>query len=883
MVLLGSETGGRQAATMTSDSLWMVLSSGAERGPVSFEKLCAAAAAGKLRPDHQVRLASEPAWRRADSVPGLFAAKSGEPEGIAKRVGGLQNIVGQSLGKAVAASRDALQSATAASAALLDRKPGSGAPPPPPPPAPPQGGGPHAAGSASSSQFDAIVAEVFMEHLAPALREAASVSVHPRHAQRKFDGARSYAPLQPGEILLVICDSTFFGDGTAGSVLTSRGLRWRHGEGTSGRLDYVSIGSPAAITSRSAGSAAVLTIAGQPTLDIPCAGIDGPAVQALARFVARAVAIHQGSDPAAALPRAQACIARGDVAAAVEAWEAAWQANPTASRAILDAARASLAGLADRGPVEKLVERISAFADDRERHWIVAGAGCPPDGWSVEDVVTRYAAGEIMADDRIRHASESVAEPAREFAPLRELPARFFRESSDRVDAGQLAECRAAFLAAVPVEEVRFFGPIGVPADDASAAIVHLGLTADAVFLVAAQPFGDPVVQRTALADLAWECKAVDTGHELSLVTPERSVSLTLPATPASAHLIATADDAFLGVAEALIEEKRRGPAKRLLGQISNPEAGGERLTSCQEKVAAIQEVLAAYEGGHPQHIDRAMGGLRLDQDGLEFSCLEPGESTFIRIPWEQVIDIGSPQRGAAPNDIRQRFFTAGNMLSMGATIAASCIIPGGAIIARSFGQAVGGGADQGPPLNRLTVAAMIDGTSYRMQFDVFGGSVAEMSQKAKAFWSKAMPMKPRFFKAAAGAALPARPVADPETKQLLTDIRNMLVTLTELMQIEMLGDRLVESGRVDEDALRRARDTVRGRIVTRSANLFRAPAPPPAPAGAIVIACPSCGRKIRLPKPGIIACPSCGTKARVSQELFDQSLQKVSSGKASS
>jgi hypothetical protein len=171
--------------------------------------------------------------------------------------------------------------------------------------------------------------------------------------------------------------------------------------------------------------------------------------------------------------------------------------------------------------------------------------------------------------------------------------------------------------------------------------------------------------------------------------------------------------------------------------------------------------------------------------------------------------------------------------------------------------------------MNRLTAVTSLSGTPYKIYFDVVGESVAEMTQKAKSFWSRTARMKSRFLKPGASAA-PARPAegGDAEVKALLREIRDSLQMVLKVLSLDVAAARRREPGVLAAAQLEALRRSLGHQLASRL-GLPVAAAVASRPPEAIIIACPKCGARIRAGRPGVIKCPGCATLARLGPNLF--------------
>jgi hypothetical protein len=170
--------------------------------------------------------------------------------------------------------------------------------------------------------------------------------------------------------------------------------------------------------------------------------------------------------------------------------------------------------------------------------------------------------------------------------------------------------------------------------------------------------------------------------------------------------------------------------------------------------------------------------------------------------------------------------------------------------------------------MNRLTAVTSLSGTPYKIYFDVVGETVAEMTKKAKSFWSRTARMKSRFLKPGA-ATTPARPAdgGDAEVKALLREIRDSLQMVLKVLSLDVAAARRREPGVLAAAQLEALRRSLGHQLASRL-GLPVAAAVASRPPEAIIIACPKCGARIRAGRPGVIKCPGCATLARLGPNL---------------
>lgn len=802
---------------------WFVRRGGMEDGPHSAVVLKQLARDGLLGVSDEIRRHDRPDWVRAGSVRGLFVSP---PPLVPGAVRG-------------------------ASAATPPPQPAASAPVP------------------AIAEKKAAIAELYRDSFEARFAGDPAVLRHETLTPKKREGIATYAGLGGGESILCAVDSTIFGVATEGFTLTDRAIAWSFPDGNRGRVTYDSIPAHSVHIEVRPGSPQRLCFGvGGARWQIPCKSLRQPAAVALADFVAAAARVAQGLRPEEALPRARELVAAGDPAAAVALWEAVLNDDVLQFPAILaDVARARSAS--DDAMLVGFHDRLTARASDREAGWLLPRLGDRPEEVAAGELEERWQSGTLRRESRLRHVSDAEWTTAGQIPTLQGRRTVYVSDTGPFDEEQFLASVRAVAAEGLGFDELLVFGPTSAKVDDASGKpILHVGLTAGEVIL-AWRPSGDAaVVERAPAVSIVWKVSDANGMRQIEIATAKRSVTFTLPPGAGTSHFIRVASNLFLQAAAESATKDRRSEAWRLLDRVVATDVTRQQVEQLRERVRADEEVLCVYEGGHPDHVDACLGTLRLDAEGFEFMSIAPESQVFFRVPYERVVDFPAPQRGALPADIQKSLLGSDSLLSAGLGVAAACVIPGGAMLVRSLSSTMGGDRTSGPPMNRLTAVTSMAGTAYKIYFDVVGESVAEMSQKAKTFWSRTARMKSRFFKPGSAGTTRTAETGDAEVKVLLREIRDSLQMVLKVLSLDVAAARRRGAAVLVEGQLEALRESLTHQLAERLGLPAGAEAVARAP-DAIVIACPACGTRIRAGRPGVIKCPACETLARLGPQLF--------------
>jgi len=719
----------------------------------------------------------------------------------------------------------------------------------------------------------AAVTDLFRSSFEPQCVGEAAFLRNESLTPKKREGIATYACLGGDENILFAVDATIFGVATEGFTVTDEALAWLFPDGNRGRVTYGAIAAHSVhLDCRPGGPQRLCFAAGSAKHQVPCKSLKQPSAAALADFVAAAARIAQGLRPDKALPRAQALVAAGDSAAAIALWQALLDDDALQFRAILEDVTKSLAGRSHDEPLAGFQNQLATRANDRESGWLLPRVGDRPEHVTSTELEERWRAGTLRRESRLRHLSDGNWTTAGQ-VPVLQSQRTVYVSDTGPFDEEQFLACvRGVSAEGLGFDELLVFGPTAAKIEDAAGRpILHLGLTSSELILAWMPHGASAVVERSPAVSIVWKLVEASGARQVEIATAKRSATFTLPPGAGTNHLLRVSSELFLHAAEQSLAQERRTEAARLLERVAVTDANRQQAEQLRARVQADEELLCVYEGGHPDHVDASLGTLRLDSDGFEFMSIAPESQVFFRVPYERVIDFPAPQRGAMPSEMQKSLFGPNSLVSAGLGVAAACVIPGGALLVRSLSSNMAGDRSAGPPINRLTAVTSLSGTAYKIYFDAVGETVAEMSQKAKSFWSRTARMKARFLKPAAGVAAPrVSDAGDPEVKALLREIRDSLQMVLQLMSLDMAAARPQE-GLLAGAQLEVLRKSLGAQLASRlglPAAAARA-APVSQRTQAIVIACPACAARIRAANPGVIKCPSCLTLARLGPALF--------------
>lgn len=818
---------------------WFIRRGSSEEGPHSSASLKQLAREGKVRPNDQIRRQDRTDWVRAGDVRELFAVPP-PPAEAAKPMNPPPEAPG----------------------GLPAQKPSGIGPPPLPPTASTSG--------ASCAGKESAVAELYRGSFESRFIGDPAVLRHEALTPKKLEGIATYANLGSGESILFAVDSTIFGVATEGFTFSDRAVAWAFPDGNHGRIAYDSIPAYSVQVETRPGTPQRLVFGASSKHQVLCKSLKQQSVVALAEFLAAAARVTQGLRPEEALPKARELAAANDTAAAVALWKAVLNDDVSQFPAILADVAQCRTGRAKDALLAAFHADLEARASNKEAGWLLPRAGDRPEEITAEELESRWRSGLMRPESRVRHVSDGQWTTAGK-VPVLERQRTVYVSDTGSFDEDQFLACvRGMAAEGLGFDELLVFGPTSAKVDDASGKpILHAGLTTGELVLAWLPTGGAAVVERSPAIGIVWKSSEANGVRQIEVATARRSATLTLPPSAGTGHFIRVASDVFLRAAEESLKQERRTEAVRLLDRVVPTDATSRHVEDLRSRARADEEVLCVYDGGHPDHVDACLGTLRLDGEGFEFMSIAPESQVFFRVPYEKVVDFAAPQRGALPADLQKSLLGPNSLLSAGLGVAAACVIPGGALLVRSLSGSMGGDRSAGQPINRLTAVVSLAGTPYKIYFDVVGASVAEMSQKAKTFWSRTARMKSRFLKPG-NAQTPARApdAADAEVKALLREIRDSLQLLIKVVSLDLATARPREPGvlaAVQLEALRRSL----GQELPRRLGLPAVETAGTRRAESIVIACPKCGSRIRASRPGVIKCGACETLARLGPNLF--------------
>lgn len=828
---------------------WFIRRRGGEEGPHPSSAVKQFVRDGSLQPQDELRREDREDWVKAGTVRGLFGPPSPPPAA-----------------PLVTATIPPAEETLVSSASSLPQLP-----PPLPPPLDVR---------SAKAEKSAAVTDLYRGSFESRLGGDAAVLRSETLSPKKCEGIATYASLGGGETILFAVDSTIFGVATEGFAVTDRALAWFFPDGNRGRVKFDSIAAHSVHLDERPGSPQRLCFAaGAAMYQVPCKWLKQSAATACVEFVAAAARVEQGLRPDEALPRAKDLVEGGDTAAAITLWGAVLADDLLQFPSILSDVTKAQSDQPNNGPLTAFHEQLAARASDRVTGWLLPRVGDRPEQVTSSDLEERWRSGTLLRESKLRHVADANWTTAGQL-PMLQSQRTVYVSDTGPFDADQFPACvRAVAAEGFGFDDLLVFGPTAAKIEDASGKpILHVGMTANDLLFAWMPAGGTAVVERSPAISIVWKLSEANGARQVEIVTVKRSAKFTLPPGAGTNHLLSLSSELFLHGAEQSLVQERRTEAARLLDRVVATDATRQQVDQLRERTRADEEVLCVYEGGHPDHVDACVGTLRLDGDGFEFMSIAPESQVFFRVPYERVVDFPAPQRGALPADIQKSLLGPNSLLSAGLGVAAACVIPGGALLVRSLSGSMGGDRSAGPPMNRLTAVTSLSGTAYKIYFDVVGETVAEMTQKAKTFWSRTARMKSRFFKPGSSAA-PSRAsdVGDAEVKALLREIRDSLQMVLQVLSLDLASVRRREPAVLAAAQLKALRQSLGTQLAARLGLAVEASTPVLRPPEAIVIACPKCGARIRAGRPGVIRCPSCDSLARLGPNLF--ALRAVAPG----
>jgi hypothetical protein len=813
---------------------WFIRRGVAEEGPHSSAALKELASSGRLSPADEIRREDRQDWVSAGRVRGLFTLVAPHPSGEANRPPQLSEVPPRVDGES---------------------------PPPLPAVANPQ---------TSRADVSAAIAELYRDSYESQFAGDTAVLRDETLTPKKREGIATYAGLGGGENILFAVDTTLFSVATEGFAVTDCAIAWLFPDGNRGRVKYDTIPAQSVYADSRPGTPQRIRFGTGAGYQVPCKSLKASSAAALADFLAAAARVSQGLRPDEALPRAQAMAKTGDCSAAVALWQALLADDVLQFPAIMVDVAGVRVKRGNDAALAAFFAELESRADDRDAGWLLPRVGDRPEELRVADLESRWRSGVLRRESRVRHVADGQWTTAGQVPAIQEQRTVYVSDTGTFDEEQFLACVRGVAANGFGFDELFVFGPTSAKIDDAvGKPILHVGLTDGELVLAWKPTDAAAAIERALVVGVVWKVVEQNGALQIEVATAKRSATFTLPPGFGTSHFIQVANDLFLKAAEESVAQDRRTEASRLLDRVVVTDASRLRVEQLRERVRADEEVLCVYEGGHPEHVDACVGTLRLDGEGFEFMSIAPESQVFFRVPYERVVDFAAPQRGAPPAELQKSLLGPNSLLSAGLGVAAACVIPGGAMLVRSLSSGMGGDRAAGPPMNRLTAVTSLSGTPYKIYFDVVGETVAEMTKKAKSFWSRTARMKSRFVKPGAAAAH-ARPVdgGDAEVKALLREIRDSLQMVLKVLTLDVAAARRREPGVLAAAQLEVLRRSL-GHQLPGRLGLPAAIVSSPRPPEAIIIACPKCGARIRAGRPGVIKCPACATFARLGPNLF--------------
>jgi hypothetical protein len=688
---------------------------------------------------------------------------------------------------------------------------------------------------------------------------------------KKLANARASFAIPTSERVIVLVDCTVFGSAKDGVAFGESGLYWKNMLELPLACRWNDL-AQATLKSPSEDVDVSIQLASGKLLAINFTGssfknghklIDD--LRALAAEYAR------GVHPLVALPAAEAEIERGEFDAALTKLREIAEADSCWSRRVLKAGERLCERWSDPDALAWFQE-FKARVEDRSATWFVQSQRdhrrkqIGP--LSYDDLCRLWREGDIHPNDELKHFGDEGWQPVMRAEPLRDVTRVGFPELGLPIPK-QFRRCR---------EELRTQGVFDAPtvffastltlSANKDEPVIHLAFSDRELFLIESASKTSTVVQRCEWEAADWQLTPVKSGsdqYQLRVTIDSQSSELLLAAGTGLEMLRTRIRAIFRERADDCVKERRFFTAEKLLRQLGDEPLPPE-LQSVLDKIGVVTQVIAMYDGGHPEFTEKLLGALRFDSQGLEFTPLMGGSPMYVRLPYESIVDIQPPQRGQLPAEMAGQLSSKrrqGMWLKTGLQVAA-CGIPGGALLVGGLMAASNSsGTASGPPMNRICVVAVIQGTPFRMYFDAIAGTAEELNQEAQQFWNKSAQVRNRFKQtASSGGGVPTAELA--EQRKLLHEIRDMLVRVLGMQHLTTL-QQLLDAGTLTLDEFQKQKTAILSdvwkpesipefRTHTRTAT---------SSATVVIVGCPKCDTKLRS-KPGIAQCPKCSTKLRV-------------------
>ncbi len=590
-----------------------------------------------------------------------------------------------------------------------------------------------------------------------------------------------------------------------------------------------------------------------------------------------AAAFSRGCHPLVAFPGAEADIERGEFDSAlaklrgIVEFDSCW-----VSRVVTAGER-----LCEQWPdpaAAKWLEEVKAKVVDRGASWFVRSCRdqkvIGPLGG--DELCRLWSEGDIHSNDQGKHFGDDHWQPIGHADPLRAVARVGFPELG-LLEPDQFLRCRETLRAEGVLDApTTFFSNTLTRSTSADKPVIHLAFSDREVFLIESAKPSSTNLQRCEWEAADWQLTQPKPGsdqYQLSLTIDSQSSELLIASGEGINALRTRIRDVFLQRAAESMKQKRFYTAEKLLRQLGEEPPSSE-LQQVLNEIGVVTQVIAMYDGGHPAFTEQLLGALRLDSQGLEFTPLMAGSPMYVRLPYASIIDIQPPQRGQLPEEITKQLSgkrRQGMWLKTGLQVAA-CGIPGGALLVGGLmGPSSGSGAASGPPLNRICIFAVIEGTPFRMYFDAVAGTVDQLNQQAQQFWKESAQVRSRFKQSASGGGS-VSPTEFAEQKKLLHEIRDLLKRVLGVQHLATL-QQLLDSGAFTADEFQQQKTMIlsgtwKPQVTPSPRPIPSRPAfipPPTNPPTLVIVGCPKCATKLRS-KPGIAQCPKCSTKLRIAE-----------------
>lgn len=688
--------------------------------------------------------------------------------------------------------------------------------------------------------------------------------------EKKLANARISFAIPLSERIIALVDCTMFGSAKDGVAFGENGIYWKNAFESPLACEWIELATVAVLPSGSE-TDINLQLTDQRQLKINFSGSSFKNGQALIQDLRKlAVEFTRGVHPSVAFPGAEADIERGEFESALAKLRGIADSDSCWVRRVVSAGER----LCERWPdpvATAWLQDIQAKVADRGALWFAQShrdhkmIGPLSHG----ELCRLWREGDIHPNDELKHFGDESWQSVLQTEALRDVSRIAFPELG--VDAfDQFYRCREALRARGAFDApTLFFASTLTRSTNADKPVIHLAFTDREVFLVESASGFSTNSQRCEWESADWQLTPPKPGsdhYQLNVTIDSQSTELLLAAGAGLNVMRSRLRDIFQQRAADCMKQKRFYTAEKLLRQLGEEPMSSESQAVLNE-IGVVTQVIAMYDGGHPEFTEKLLGALRLDSQGLEFTPLMAGSPMYLRLPFESIIDIQPPQRGQLPEEIAKQLSgkrRQGMWLKTGLQVAV-CGVPGGALLVGGLMAATSSnGTSSGPSMNRICIFAVIQGTPFRMYFDAVAGTAAQLNQEAQQFWNKSAQVRNRFKQSTSGGG--GVPSADfAEQKRLLHEIRNLLVRVLGVQHLATL-QQLLDAGTLTTDEFQQQKTSIMSATWTPPSSTRSTPATASAtPPVLVVVGCPKCDTKLRS-KPGIAQCPKCSTKLRVAK-----------------